>query len=139
MGDTWRIYYSSEGSVGLATIGRHRLYGLEVLPERSSGEVTSAALEPANGSWSSSRLEINSSGLSGDAFLQAELWEGGSPVPGFSFRESLPVTQDGFRTPLRWKGRGVNLPDKRGPVQVKVRLTRKERNPQLHGIYVARL
>jgi len=51
VGDTWRIYYSCQGSVGLATIGRHRLYGLEILPGRKSGEITSIALEPANGGW----------------------------------------------------------------------------------------
>ena len=136
VGDAWRIYYSCEG-VGLATVGRHRLYGLEILPGRKSGEVISVAFEPGDGGWRRSRLDVNASGLGSRDFLQAELWEGGRPLSGFTFRESLPITQDSFRTPLRWKGGGMNLPNRPEPIQVRLRLNRNNGNPQLHGIYVS--
>jgi len=58
-------------------------------------------------------------------------------VSGFTFKESLPLVRDSLRTALRWKGRAGNLLKGAGPLQVKVRLTRKNGNPKLHGIYVS--
>ncbi len=104
---------------------------------RKSGEVISVAFEPGDGGWRRSRLDVNASGLGSRDFLQAELWEGGRPLSGFTFRESLPITQDSFRIPLRWKGGGMNLPDWPEPIQVRLSLNRNTGNPQLHGIYVS--
>ena len=69
VGSEWWVYYSSEGSIGLAKVGRHRLYGLALEAGRESGEMTSLPLRPPGRTWRRHRLTVNVSGLSGGAGL----------------------------------------------------------------------
>ena len=138
VGKEWWIYYSSGGSIGLARVGRHRLYGLELEAGRQMGQITSLVLSPPQRGWRRQRLTVNVSGLSGGGRLQAELLDGVGRVPleGFTLAQSVPVEQDGYEVPLRWEPGGAQLPETPEPLRVRLRMTRGGGHTQLHGLYV---
>ena len=138
VGNEWWVYYSSEGSIGLARVGRHRLYGLALEAGRESGEMTSLPLRPPGRTWGRHRLFVNVSGLTGGARLQAELLDGvgRSPLEGFDLARSVAIERDGYEVPLRWQPGEARLPEASGPLRVRLRLTRGRGTPQLHALHV---
>lgn len=138
VGSEWWVYYSSEGSIGLARVGRHRLYGLALEAGRESGKMTSLPLRPPGPTWGRHRLTVNVSGLSGGARLEAELLDGvrQTPLEGFGLGRSVAIERDGYEVPLRWRPGGARLPEASGPLRVRLRLTRGRGTPQLHALHV---
>ena len=100
--------------------------------------MTSLPLRPPGRTWGHHRLTVNVSGLSGGARLEAELLDGvrQSPLEGFSLASSVAIEQDGYEAPLSWEPGGDQLPETPKPLRVRLRMTRGEGNPQLHGLYV---
>jgi hypothetical protein len=138
VGDEWWVYYFAEGNVGLAKVGRHRMYGLEVVPGRQSGSVTSIGFRVPSGGWKGHHFAVNSSGLAAASSLRAELLDGvtNQPLPGFGLAECAPLQRDGYHLPLRWKGAAV--PKTEVALRVRFTLDRGGGNPQLHAVYLRR-
>ncbi len=139
VGDEWWIYYSSQGDVGLARVGRHRMFGFELLPGRDSGLLTSVGFRAPEGDWRARRFVVNASGLARGAVIRGELVDcrSGQVVPGFSLAESSELSADGYGLPLGWKS-GRPLPGAES-LRVRLRVERGGGNPQVHGIYLVPL
>jgi len=141
VGDEWWIYYTSSWasqpvSIGLATIGRHRMFGLELLRSRERGYATSIAFQTPAGGWKARHFEINVSSFAGGTAIQAELLDAksGGTIPGFGFEDCLPVDREGYSIPLRWHG-GVLPVNRVGrALRVRFRFTRGAGSPQLHSL-----
>jgi hypothetical protein len=138
MGDEWWVYYFAEGNIGLAKVGRHRMYGLEVEPGQPSGSVTSIGFRVPSGGWKGHHFAVNASGLVAASRLRAELLDGvtNQPLPGFGLAEFAPLQRDGYDLPLRWKEAAV--PKTEAPLRVRLTLNRGGGNPQLHAVYLRR-
>jgi hypothetical protein len=139
VGNEWWAYYTSKGSVGLAKVGRHRMYGVELCPEIETGQVTSIGLEPPKSGWEGHHLAINVTGFATGTRIEAELLNGmGQVVTGYRSQESVAIQADGYEIPLAWRGGGTKLPNLRVPIRVRLALTRGSGSPQLHAVYVKR-
>ncbi len=131
VGDEWWVYYTSswadpQVSVGLAKVGRHRMLGLELLPDQREGWITSAAFRRPAAGWAGCHFAVNASGL---GRLSAELLDAnGQPVS-----ESVPVEREGYRVPLKWRN---GLPAGAGALRVRFRLSRGDSSPQVHALYL---
>jgi hypothetical protein len=138
VGHEWWVYYASEGSVGLAKVGRHRMYGFEVTSERREGHLTSIGLRPPKGDWSNYHLTLNASGLQGADRIEAELVDArdNETVQGYSLAECVAVQTNGYEIPLKWKGAGKQLPNTTSPLRVRLKMRRTRGNPQVHAVYV---
>jgi hypothetical protein len=140
VGDEWRVYYMANGGFHLATIGRHRMLGIQLLPDRRSGSATSIGLPPPKGGWKGRGLTINVSGLAAGGRVQAELLNGATdqPLPGFTLADSIAIKEDGYQQQLRWKNAQSRLPDVAHAIRVRLVLSRGEASPQLHALYARR-
>ncbi len=138
VGNEWWVYYNSGGNLCLAKVGRHRMYGLELLPSAATGQVTTIGWQPPRGGWRLHQLTLNASGLAGGSRIETEVVDLASNkvLEGFSFAECLPIESDGYEIPLRWGESGKHLPETAGPLRVRFRLTRGSGNPQVHAVYV---
>jgi hypothetical protein len=135
------VYYASDGSFGLAKVGRHRMFGLELLPGTGTGWVTTIGLRPPKEGWKRHKLTVNASGLRGGGRLEAELIDVSTErtLDGFKLEECLSIETDGVDLPVRWRGPGAILPDVRTPLRLRVRLTRGNESPQLHAVYLRKV
>ena len=138
VGNEWWVYYSCEGSFGLAKVGRHRMLGLQLESGRSSGQVISIGFWPSKKGWRHHKLTVNVSGLSRGGFLEAELLSGREqkPLSGFTLGESIAIQEDSYDAPLHWDNARAGLPDTQQPLRVRLKITRGNGNPQIHAIYV---
>jgi hypothetical protein len=109
--DEFRFYYGgmSEGAtggddysmisgIGLATMQRDRFAG--VRPTEGVAQITFQPLELGPGS----AMTINADAAAG-AVEPELLDENGRRIRGFASEDALPVTGDGLRCPVRWRGR----------------------------------
>ncbi|MCH2211750.1 MAG: hypothetical protein MK110_10635 [Fuerstiella sp.] len=138
VGNEWWIYYDCEGGVGLAKVGRHRMYGVQLNPETQTGEVTSIGLDPPREGWRPYQLVVNVSGLSKGGRLTAQLVSASDnqPIEGFTTAEAVPIEKDGYDIPLEWTTHRTHLPDLESPLRVRFELTRGLDTPRLHAIYL---
>lgn len=138
MGDEWWVYYSYDGNIELAKVGRHRIFGIEIQPGSESGQVTTLALEPPPAGWGGHHLILNASGLVEGSKIEAELLDGLSQnvIEGYALADSLAVAKDGLDILLQWHGKGTALPQMRSPLRIRFKLTRGGRSPQVHAVYV---
>jgi hypothetical protein len=137
-GDEWWFYYTSRRSVGLARVGRHRMYGLELLPGRQEGWITSVGFQAPETGWSGHWFAVNAGGLGSGSAMRAALLDtsSGRVLPGFGFEDSLPVERDGYLTPLRWKIGPLPSDCKARSLRIRLNLTRGAGNPQVHAVYL---
>lgn len=137
VGNEWWVYYMTGTSFNLAKIGRHRILGLQLVPDRSTGWATSIGLRPPEGGWSAHRFTINVSGLAAGGRVQAELLNNttNQPLPGFTLADSIPIEDDGYEKELGWTEPQSRLPDVAHPIRVRLKLTRGKATPQLHALY----
>jgi len=138
IGNEWWVYYSYDGDIELAKVGRHRMYGLEIQPGTETGQVTTIGLEPPKEGWRLHHLMLNTSGLAGGSRIEAELVGAVTDkvIDGYSLRESVAVERDGYEVPLQWRLEGSALPATQQPLRVRFRLTRGSGSPQVHAVYV---
>jgi hypothetical protein len=117
-GDEWKLYYSgsSGGStyeVGLATVGRDRLWHLRRQPGATSNQAISRPLQrPANG-WRGYRLTVNASALHPSGVLRLALFDPATQqcIPGYGWAEAVPILEDSFQALAQWQQSGALLPD----------------------------
>jgi hypothetical protein len=140
VGEEWWAYYTSSWdgppvSVGLAKVGRHRLLGLELLPGRPHGWITTPVFPAPREGWQGLGFAINASG---GGSIRGELWEAGAdrPIAGFTAADCRTVSADGFALPLAWTAGAV--PADGRPVRLRLRLERGSGAPQLHAVYLDR-
>ncbi|MEK7404574.1 MAG: hypothetical protein AAB225_05655 [Acidobacteriota bacterium] len=138
VGSEWWAYYTSRRSVGLARVGRHRLYGLELLSEWREGAITSIGFRVPKGGWSGHRFAVNASGLGAGNVIRAALLDAssGRTLPGFGAEDSVPVEEDGYSTPLRWKTGYLPAGCTAAALRIHLKLARRAGNPQVHAVYL---
>ena len=138
VGNEWWVYYSCEGNIGQARVGRHRMYAVQLEPGVQTGIVTTIGLELPAGGWSQHQIAVNVSGLSAGSRVVAELLSGPeeTPVDGFTLAEAAAIQEDGYDIPLVWNNQGTRLPDTGFPLRVRFELTRGKDTPQLHAVYI---
>ena len=138
VGDEWWVYYMTDTGFHLATIGRHRILGLQLAPDRPSGCATSVGLRRPEDGWKTHHFAVNVSGLAAGGRVRAELLDGSTdrPLSGFAVADSIPIEDDGYDVELKWKSAASRLPDVPHPIRVRLELTRGEATPQLHALYV---
>ena len=121
----------------LATVGRHRILGLQLVADRPTGYATSIGLRSPEGGWRAHRFTINVSGLAGGGRVQAELLDNrtNQPLPGFTLDKAIPVESDGYEMALEWRGVQARLPEVTHQIRVRLQLTRGKATPQLHALY----
>ncbi|MBM3802833.1 MAG: hypothetical protein FJW26_11065 [Acidimicrobiia bacterium] len=138
VGDEWWVYYACEGNFGLAKVGRHRMFGIELVSGVESGYVTTIGLRPPKEGWKHHNLALNASGLTGGGHLQVELVDVSAEraLDGFKLDDCLPIESDGLALPVRWRKTGTILPDSKEPLRLRITMNRGSQNPQLHGVYL---
>ena len=124
-GDEWKLYYtgSPDGArheVGLATVGRERLWRIGRLPGHTSGRAISRPIGRPAGGWGGYELELNASGLGGAGRLRAALLDpvSSGALPGYSWDDALPLSADDFRAVAGWRATGTRLPDGAGDLSL---------------------
>ena len=132
-----------QGGVGLLKLRRDGFGYLSVLdPKTASARETyrsgvgSLLTAPFRVTGNPATLFLNVD-VSGRGTLTVEvLDEAGSPVPGYSSAEFIPLQQSGVREPARWKQHRT-LPGQ-GSYRLRVSFDRKgEQSPRLYAIYVS--
>jgi hypothetical protein len=98
--------YTSVSRVGRVTFKRDRILGIEADP--GGGQFITRPLRFEGG-----RLLLNVEPLGKEAVLRAQLVsvEDGNPVPGHTFDDCLPITEDSIHAPVVWGGRERIAPD----------------------------
>jgi len=100
---------------------------------RKEGYVLSCPLDSAGKPAS---VFLNVSDLSPDNALTVEINDpAGRPLSKFCGKECVPVTESGFRVPVRWKS-AERVADT-GPFAIRMRSAAKAQEPQLHALYVS--
>ncbi|MHC4124564.1 MAG: hypothetical protein ACYSSI_13390 [Planctomycetota bacterium] len=140
VGNQWWVYYIDHkgGSFNLAKVGKHRMYGLQLLPDQQSGVAATIGLNPPRGGWKNHKLTVNLSGLSADSKVQAELVDvyKNKKIDCYCFNNCIPIEENGYDIALQWKDKGSELPGIDRPLQVKLRIIRGTTNPQIHAVYI---
>ena len=86
-------------SIGVAKLRRDGFAGLQTATEDAEGRLTTRPLRIAG-----DRLLLNVEQRDGEGTVTVALLdEQGNELPGFGFAESLPITSDAVRAPVRWK------------------------------------
>ncbi len=134
IGDKSYVYYGAwdprgwegsppRGGVGIVNVPRDR-FGDLVLEKTSIGDgeyqvpdnaASFVTTDVALKSKAPQSFYVNAEGLGADASLKVELLSATlQPIAGFSGADAAIVTQDGFQTPIAWKGKASveGLPDR---------------------------
>ena len=111
-------------AICLATLRRDGFVSLDA--DAEGGTVTTVPFL-----WEGERLFLNADAVDGD--IRCELVDAaGRPLPGFDRQNSIPLTEDGVRLAVRWRG-GDRMPElSTGPVQLRIAL----RGARLYSYWV---
>ncbi len=112
-------------SIGLGIVKRNRLVGYHA--GKAKGELLTRPFL-----LEKTQMRLNANAANGE--VRASLSnEDGTPIPGYSMKESEPVREDGLNIPLRWKGK-ASLEDCLGR---KVRLRLRTTKAALYAVSTA--
>ncbi len=156
IGDKTYVYYGSwdprgwegsppRGGVGIVTVPRDRFGDLVIekasigmgeyqVPDLAGSFVTANVLLKSKAAQS---FYMNAEGLGADAALKVELLTAElQPIPGFSGADAAIVRENGFQTPISWKGKTqvAGLPDR-----FRIRVTyegKKQADIRFSALYV---
>ncbi len=113
-GPSWLSGAASRGGVGIVTLPRDRFGDLVLektsigggeyqVPELAASFVTTDVVLKSKAAQS---FYVNAEGLGTHASLKVELLDNNlKPIPGFSGADAGIVSQDGFQTPVAFKGK----------------------------------
>lgn len=134
VGNECWVYYVSQDGIGLARVGRHRMYGVQLNPGEQTGQVISIGLHPPEEEWRQHWLVVNVSVISkGDVLLLSwfpQQMNNQSRVSHWRSRSRLRRTV----TIYRWSGSTTERSCRTR--EIRFELTRGMKTSRLHTIYI---